>query len=87
MVIGAGMLAGILVTIVPGLINGILIARVKVPSFIATLGMGILVEGVALLISGGYPIAKQPPYLGQLGNGSLHLFLARAWRSTSSTSR
>ncbi|CAG0937207.1 D-allose transport system permease protein AlsC [Thermoflexales bacterium] len=72
--IGAGMLGGILVTIIPGLINGLLIARVKVPPFIATLGMGILVEGVALLISGGYPIARQPPYLGPLGNGSLVYF-------------
>lgn len=72
--ISAGMLGGILVTIAPGLANGILIARVKVPPFIATLGMGILVEGVALLISGGYPIAKQPPFLGPIGNGSLLYF-------------
>jgi len=70
-VLGAGALAGILVSIVPGLLNGVLIARVKVPSFIATLGVGILVEGAALLLSKGYPIADQPSYLGQLGNGSL----------------
>jgi ribose transport system permease protein len=37
--------------------------------------MGILVEGCALLISGGYPVAKQPPYLGSLGNG----YLVRYW--------
>jgi len=73
--IGLGMLAGILVAVVPGLINGLLVARVKVPSFIATLGMGILVEGVALIVSGGYPVAKQPPYLGPLGNG----YLIRYW--------
>ncbi len=70
-VIGAGALAGILITIIPGLISGVLIARVKVPSFITTLGVGILVEGAALLLSKGYPIAEQPDYLGQLGNGSL----------------
>ncbi len=70
-VIGAGALAGILVSILPGLLNGVLIASVKVPSFIATLGVGILVEGAALLLSKGYPIADQPAYLGQLGNGSL----------------
>ena len=56
--IGAGFLAGILVTIIPGLINGLLVARVKVPSFIATLGVGVLVEGIALLLSGGYPVAE-----------------------------
>jgi ribose/xylose/arabinose/galactoside ABC-type transport system permease subunit len=70
-----GMLGGILVAVAPGWINGLLVARVKVPSFIATLGMGILVEGIALLVSGGYPIAKQPPYLGPLGNG----YVFRYW--------
>jgi ribose/xylose/arabinose/galactoside ABC-type transport system permease subunit len=73
--IGLGMLGGILVAIAPGLFNGLLVARIKVPSFIATLGMGILVEGCALLISGGYPVAKQPPYLGALGNG----YVVRYW--------
>jgi ribose/xylose/arabinose/galactoside ABC-type transport system permease subunit len=73
-VISAGMLSGILVAIIPGLVNGILIARVKVPSFISTLGMGVLIEGVALLISGGYPVVKQPPYLGMIGNSSVLYF-------------
>jgi ribose/xylose/arabinose/galactoside ABC-type transport system permease subunit len=75
--VGLGMLGGILVAVVPGFFNGILVARVKVPSFIATLGMGILVEGCALLISGGYPVAKQPPYLGAVGNG----YVVRYWPS------
>jgi ribose transport system permease protein len=70
-VIGAGVLAGILITFVPGIVNGLLISRVKVPSFISTLGMGGLIEGAALIVSGGYPVVKQPPYLGQIGNSSL----------------
>jgi len=73
--VGLGLLSGILIAAVPGLLNGVLVARVKVPSFIATLGIGILVEGIALLRSGGYPVAKQPPYLGQLGNG----YILRYW--------
>ena len=78
--ISAGMLAGILVTIVPGWVNGFLIARVKVPSFITTLGVGSLVEGAALLLSKGYPIAEnQPDFLGQLGNGSLIYWLPGHW--------
>jgi ribose transport system permease protein len=36
--------------------------------------MGGVVQGVALLLSGGYPVADQPPYLGQLGNGYLIYF-------------
>lgn len=70
-VITVGMLSGILVAIIPGLVNGILIAKVKVPAFISTLGMGVLIEGVALLICGGYPVVKQPSYLGQIGNSSV----------------
>lgn len=73
-VIPVGMLSGILVAIIPGWGNGMLIAKVKVPAFISTLGMGVLIEGVALLISGGYPVVNQPPYLGKIGNGSVIYF-------------
>ncbi len=69
--IGAGMLSGILIAIVPGWINGLLIAKVKVTSFIVTLGMGFIIEGIALLISKGQTVAQQPPYLAPLGNSSL----------------
>lgn len=65
----AGMTVGVLICIIPGWINGWLVARVKVPPFIATLGMGYAVYGAALLKSKGYPVAEQPPYLGQIGNG------------------
>ena len=66
-----GALAGMAVALIPGWLNGWLVARVKVPPFIGTLGMGGLVTGAAYLLSGGYPVANQPPYLGQLGNGYL----------------
>ncbi len=66
-----GMLGGVVVGAVPGWINGLLVAKIKVPPFITTLGMGYVVYGIALLLSGGYPVAKQPPQLGQLGNGYL----------------
>jgi ribose transport system permease protein len=69
--IGAGMLGGILIAIVPGWINGLLIAKVKITSFIVTLGMGFIIEGIALLISKGQTVAQQPPYLAPLGNSSL----------------
>lgn len=72
--IGAGMLSGTLIAIVPGWINGLLIAKVKVTPFIVTLGMGFIVEGIALLISKGQTVAQQPPYLAPLGNSSLLYF-------------
>jgi ribose/xylose/arabinose/galactoside ABC-type transport system permease subunit len=66
-----GIVIGIAVTAIPGLINGILIARVKVPAFIATLGMFSIMRGVSLLFSGGNTVASLPPNLSLLGNGNL----------------
>jgi ribose/xylose/arabinose/galactoside ABC-type transport system permease subunit len=72
--ITCGFLGGILVTIIPGWINGLLVSKIKIPSFIATLGIGYAVYGVALLRSNGIAIAAQPPYLGQIGNGNMLYF-------------
>jgi ribose transport system permease protein len=69
-----GALAGMSVSLIPGLVNGWLIAKLRVPPFIATLGMGGVIQGVAFLRTGGYPVAGQPPYSGQLGNGYLAYF-------------
>lgn len=69
MTILLGLLGGVLICTLPGWINGWLVARIKVPPFIATLGMGYAIYGAALLKSKGYPVAEQPPYLGQIGNG------------------
>jgi ribose transport system permease protein/putative xylitol transport system permease protein len=37
-----------------GLINGLLFARLKIPSFMATLGVSVVVEGIALFLSKGF---------------------------------
>lgn len=65
-----GMAGGVAACAIPGWLNGLLVSRIRVPPFISTLGMGYAVFGAALLITGGYPVAQQPPYLGALGNGS-----------------
>lgn len=72
--ISAGLLTAMLVGAIPGFFNGLLVAKIKVPPFITTLGMGGIARGVAFLLSGGYPVAKQPSYLGQLGNGYLFYY-------------
>src|SRR6184192_2450835 len=41
---------------IAGLVNGVLIAKLKIPSFIATLGMLNVAKGLALVISGLKPI-------------------------------
>jgi erythritol transport system permease protein len=52
-----------------GLINGVLIARFKVPAFVATLGVMYMVRGFALLITNGltYDTLGGKPELGNTG--------------------
>lgn len=42
------------VSSVVGLVNGILFAKLKVPSFMATLGISVVIDGIALLASKGF---------------------------------
>ena len=51
-----GILAGIATGGIAGLVNGVLVAKLKIPSFIATLGMLNVAKGLALVISGLKPI-------------------------------
>jgi ribose transport system permease protein len=51
-----GILAGISAGSLVGLINGTLISRLKIPPFIATLGMLYVTKGLSLVISGLKPI-------------------------------
>src|SRR4030081_1051492 len=51
-----GILAGLATGGLAGLVSGTIIARMKIPSFIATLGMLNVAKGLALVISGLKPI-------------------------------
>lgn len=51
-----GILAAIVTGAVCGLVNGLAIARMKIPPFIATLGMMMVTKGLSLVISGTKPI-------------------------------
>ena len=68
-----GMIAGIGVGVLIGLINGLVITRLRVSPFIATLGTMVVVRGVALLITGGRPIVGEdglPESFLEIGRGS-----------------
>lgn len=65
----------LVLSLIPGLISGILIARYKVPPFIATLGMWGITNGIALKISEGFPVATLPDVLTKIGNG--YVFYAK----------
>ncbi len=64
-------LVAIAAGVVVGIINGVLVAYCGMPAFIATLGMQILLRGLALYISNGRPINNLPSNFTFLGGGSL----------------
>lgn len=73
---GWGFLPAILVAIAActlvGLVNGLLVTRLRISSFIATLGMSSLISGGVLWYSGGEIISKGiPTELRDLGRGDL----------------
>ena len=54
-----------------GLVNGLIIAKLKVNDFIATLGMLGVMNGLALIVSGGQSFAVDSPFLQNLVLGSI----------------
>jgi ribose/xylose/arabinose/galactoside ABC-type transport system permease subunit len=75
MPIWIAILAGILVGAVVGLINGMLIVKTRVPSFIITLGMMGLARGAALVITKGSTISGLPSAYLTLGQGFVFTFI------------
>ena len=71
-----GILAGVAVTIIPGLVNGWLIAYLGVPPFIGTLGMYGVSRGAAYLFAGGMTIAVDNDWYSQIGNGRAFGYLS-----------
>jgi ribose transport system permease protein len=68
-------LAAILVTICMGagvgLVNGLLITRLEVNPFVATLGMGFVVTGLAEVLSGATPVFVPKASFGNFGGGNI----------------
>lgn len=53
-----------------GALNGFLIAKCRINSFIATIGTMYIVKGAALRISDGRPVQSSCPWYQNIGNGS-----------------
>ena len=68
--IWASMLLGLASGVACGLTNGLLITRLKLPPFIATLGMMMVVRGIALTMSNANAWPA-PESFGALGNDTL----------------
>ncbi len=70
--VAVGIVGGILTGAAAGLVNGVVIAKLKVPSFIATLGMLNVAKGLALVISHLRPIYfNDTPSFNELAMGSV----------------
>ncbi len=67
--VAIAVLAALGIGAVVGLINGIAVAKINVPSLIATMAMVSVVKGSMLMFTGGYPITRTIPVLDTIGNG------------------
>jgi simple sugar transport system permease protein len=76
-------IVGVLVTLAlvlfVGLVNGLMIARMKLNAFIVTLAMLILLQGLTIGISGGQTYANLPPLMTLLGRMTILGMPVQAW--------
>lgn len=54
-----------------GLLNGLLVAKVKLPAFIATLGMYYMYSSIALLVSGEKQVRLVADWFSSISNGNI----------------
>lgn len=71
-----GFAAGVIAATIPGFINGVIIARLRITSFIVTLGMSFIARGIAFLLSGGNVVGGQPEGMRLFGNEALIYFIS-----------
>src|SRR5919199_998394 len=62
-------LAGVLIGALIGAFNGALVAHVKLPPFIVTLGMLGIARGVVLVLTGASTVQPLPDAFGNIANG------------------
>jgi ribose transport system permease protein len=68
---GLALLGAMLVGLLCGALNGAATAFLRIPAFIATLGALGIYRGLALLITGGVPVANLSRDFGVLANGNI----------------
>lgn len=66
---GVAILAGLAVGLLVGLVNGVLIAYLRLSAFIATLATMTSVIGLAYIVTGGTTVFGMPPEFNELGQG------------------
>jgi ribose transport system permease protein len=69
--VALAVLGGVAVGAAVGVVNGLLVTNVKIPPFIATLGMMSIARGAALVLTGGTAVHDVPSSFDWLGNGTV----------------
>ena len=71
----AGFIAAVVGAGFVGLVSGVIIAKLKVPAFIVTLGVSFIVRGVALLLSENTTVIGLPRGIRNYGNDAFLYFI------------
>ncbi len=66
-----GLFAGLLVGAAVGAINGLLVARLSIPPFVATLGMLSAARGLTYIYNDGMPVTDLPDGYLNIGTGAM----------------
>jgi ribose transport system permease protein len=66
-----GVLGGLLVGGCAGLVNGLVVVRLRIPAFIQTLGMLFIGQGLVQVITGGYPVYPLPDAVSDIGQANV----------------
>lgn len=81
-----GFVIAIFISVLIGLLNGWFVTRLRIPSFLVTLGMQLLVRGVALYITDGFPqatwkaeTALKQILVGEFMVGSVRVYASLIW--------
>jgi ribose/xylose/arabinose/galactoside ABC-type transport system permease subunit len=70
-----GLIAALAGAAAVGLVNGVIIAKLKVPAFIVTLGTSFIVRGIAYLMSENTTVIGLPPGIRAYGNDALLYYI------------
>lgn len=79
MPVWVGVIVGLLTGTFVGLITGLNVAKLKLPPFIATLGMMMITKGLSLVVSGTKPIYfTKTPSFAKISTGSIFFSIPNA---------
>src|SRR5947209_5154366 len=66
---------GMVVGAIVGLVNGLIVVKLRIPAFIQTLGMLFIGQGLIQVVTNGYPVYPLPKIVGDVGYAQVVLGL------------